>query len=61
MKDYGMTGVIKSLKLEILDEIVNQLNVRYSTTDVIRAINYLAIHSERNKSVFRDLKRRYLI
>ena len=61
MKDYGMTSSLKNLSLEILDEIVDQLNIRYSTTDVIRAINFLANTSERNKSFFKDLKRKYLL
>lgn len=61
MKDYGMTGILKNLSVEILDEIVERLNVRYSTTDVIRAINYLANHSVRYQSFFKDVKRRYLI
>ena len=47
--------------VDILNEIVDQLNIRYSTTDVIKAINFLANNSEHNKNFFKDLKRRYLI
>ena len=61
MKDYGMTSSLKSLNTEILDEIVDQLNIRYSTTDVIRAINYLANSHSKNRSFFIDLRRKYLI
>ena len=61
MKDYGMTSSLKSLNTEILDEIVDQLNIRYSTTDVIRAINHLANSHSKNKSFFIDLRRKYLI
>lgn len=61
MKDYGMTSSLKNLNVDILNEIVDQLNIRYSTTDVIKAINFLANNSEHNKNFFKDLKRRYLI
>lgn len=61
MKDYGMNGMIKNLTIEILDEIVKQLNVRYSTTDVIRAINYLSLNSRNNQSFFKEIKRKYFI
>ena len=61
MKDYGMNSMIKNLTIEILDEIVKQLNVRYSTTDVIRAINYLALNSRNNQSFFKEIKRKYFI
>ena len=61
MKDYGMNSVLKNITVEVLDEIVEQLNVRYSTTDVIHAINFLANNSKQNKSFFKDLKRRYLL
>ena len=44
-----------------VDEIVSHLNVRYSTTDVIKAINYLSVHSSKNKSFYRDIKRKYFI
>ena len=61
MKDYGMTGILKRLNVEILNEIVLRLNVRYSTSDVIKAINYLANYSDRHQSFFKDVKKRYLI
>ncbi len=60
IKDYGMTSVIKNLNVEILDEIESRLNVRYSTTDVLRAINYLAINSVHNKEFFVELKKKYM-
>lgn len=61
MKDYGMTGVIKSLNVEILDEIDSCLNVRYSTFDVLKAINYLATYSVKYREFYNDLKKRYMI
>lgn len=61
LKDYGMNGILKNLNVDILDEIVAQLNIRYSTTDIINAINYLAKHSKQYKNFFNDVKKKYLI
>lgn len=61
MKDYGMTGIIKNLNVKILDEIQNRLNVRYSTTDILRAIDYLSKHSNYHRDFFVDLKKKYMI
>ncbi|MCH5250925.1 MAG: DEAD/DEAH box helicase [Lachnospiraceae bacterium] len=61
MKDYGMLGVLKNINVQILDEIQERLNVRYSTIDVLRAINYLAQNSSSNRDFFADLKKRYMI
>ena len=61
MKDYGMNNVLKNLTVDILDEIISKLNVRYSTVDIIRAIDNLSKTSKNNKAFFRDLKRRYMI
>ncbi len=60
MKDYGMTNSIKNLSVDILNEIESRLNVRYSTSDVIRAIEYLAINSKDNKAYFTELKDKYI-
>lgn len=60
MKDYGMTNSIKNLSVDILNEIESRLNVRYSTSDVIRAIEYLAINSQHNKLYFTELKNKYI-
>ncbi len=60
MKDYGMTNSIKNLSVDILNEIESRLNVRYSTSDVIRAIEYLAINSKDNKAYFSELKNKYI-
>ena len=60
MKDYGMTNSIKNLSVDILNEIESRLNTRYSTFDVIRAIEYLAINSKDNKAYFEDLKTKYI-
>ena len=61
MKDYGMVRALKNLNGEILDEIQSRLNVRYSTTDVLRAINYLAQNSQKYKDFYVDLKKKYMI
>lgn len=61
LKDYGMTGIIKNITIEILDEIESRLNIRYSTIDVLRAIDYLAQNSVHNKVFFVELKKKYLI
>lgn len=52
MKDYGMMSILKNLNEEILNEIENCLDVRYSTIDVLRAINYLALNSKKNKDFY---------
>lgn len=52
---------IKNVTIEILDEIESRLNIRYSTIDVLRAIDYLAQNSVRNKAFFIELKKKYLI
>lgn len=61
LKDYGMTTTLKNLNIDILDEINEHLNVRYSNSDVINAINYLSVNSSRNKNFFKDLKKKYFI
>lgn len=61
MKDYGMTSIIKSITVDMLDEIEKCLNVRYSTIDVLRAIDYLSNHSQKNKSFFMEIRRKYMV
>ena len=61
MKDYGMTSVLKNLSEEILDEIEKCLNVRYSTIDVLRAINNLAQNTDIHKDFYSELKKKYMI
>ena len=61
LKDYGMTGVIKNITVEILTEIEECLNVRYSTIDVLRTIDKLAKSSTKNKSFFQELKQKYML
>ena len=60
MKDYGMTNSIKNLSLDILSEIEGRLNIRYSTSDVIRAIDYLSNNSINNQNFFKNLKDKYI-
>lgn len=61
MKDYGMTSVLKNLSEEILDEIEKCFNVRYSTIDVLRAINNLAQNTGIHKDFYSELKKKYMI
>lgn len=61
MKDYGMTAMVKKLSESILEEIQSCLNVRYSTVDVLRAIERLSLTSVSNKSFYLELKRRYML
>lgn len=61
MKDYGMMSVLKNLNEEILDEIEDCLNVRYSTIDVLHAINYLAQNSDRHKDFYYEIKKKYMV
>lgn len=61
MKDYGMMNTIKSLNVEILNEIENCLNVRYSTIDVLRAIEYLSNNSDKHRSFFLEVKNKYML
>ncbi len=61
IKDYGMVGSLKNLNKEILDEIQDCLNIRYSTIDVLNAINYLAQNSHKHKDFYVTLKKKYMI
>lgn len=61
MKDYGMTGSLKNISVDMLDEIESRLNVRYSTIDVLRAIDYLSQNSVYNKAYYVELKKKYMI
>lgn len=61
LKDYGMTGSLKNINADIIDEIESRLNIRYSTIDVIRAIDYLAQNSLHNKAFYVELKKKYMI
>ena len=60
LKDYGMTSVIKNISVEILEEINQCLNVRYSTIDVLNAIERLTQQSKHNKSFFNEIKDKYM-
>jgi len=61
LKDYGMTGVIKNLTVDILAEVEPCLNVRYSTSDVLKAIERLAKTSKNNKRFFNEVKKKYML
>jgi len=61
MKDYGMTNIIKLLDKYKLDEIERRLNARYSTIDILKVIEYLAINSEKHKSFFMEIKKKFIL
>lgn len=61
LKDYGMLTILKKMNAEILDEINEKLGRRYSTIDIIRAINQLAQTSNEHREIFQKMKRKYLI
>ena len=41
-------------------EIENNLNIRYSTYDIINSIRFLAENSKENKVKFTNIKTRYI-
>lgn len=44
----------------MLSEINNELNVRFSTFDIISAIKYLSNNSKNNKGNFQMILKKYL-
>lgn len=60
LKDYGASACLRKINTSILDEIDNQLNVRYSTIDVLNAILHLSETSRFNKDFFIELKNKYI-
>lgn len=60
LREYGIIINNNSINLEMIIEIENRLNIRYSTFDIINAIKYLAKHSKKNKNKFKDLKDKYI-
>ena len=61
LKDYGIIINKGSITLEMIEEIENKLNTRYSTYDIINAIKYLSKNSPKNKGKFLNLKNKYLL
>ena len=60
-KDYGMLNEIKQLNEELLEELQECLNDKYSTIDVLKAIDTLSYNSKKNKLFFLDIKNKYLL
>ncbi len=60
LKDYGMTHVIKNLNGNILTEIEHELNIRYSTIDVLKAIRRLSLSNSINKKFYLELCKKYI-
>ena len=60
LRDYGIIINNNTINHEMVAEIESRLNIRYSTYDIIRAINYLAINSKNNVERFLNIKNRYI-
>lgn len=60
LRDYGIIINNNTINHEMIAEIESRLNIRYSTYDIIRAINYLAINSKNNTERFLNIKKRYI-
>lgn len=60
LRDYGMTNIIKNLNMDILNEIESRLNIRYSTVDVLRAIEYLSQNSVKNRAFYIEVRNKYI-
>ena len=60
LKEYGIA--IKEVKInsEILDELESELNVRFSTYDVIKAINKLSKGNSKNKNIYLYILNKYI-
>lgn len=60
LKDYGIIINNNVINLDMIIEIENNLNIRYSTYDIINSIKFLAENSKENKVKFTYLKTRYI-
>lgn len=60
LKDYGIIINDNVINLDMIIEIENNLNIRYSTYDIINSIKFLAENSKENKVKFTYLKTRYI-
>lgn len=60
LKDYGMINILKKINLSILKEIEERLNIRYSTIDILNAIEYLSINSLHNKKIYLEIVDKYI-
>lgn len=60
LKDYGILINNDTINLEMITEIEERLNVRYSTYDIINSIKFLADNSKNNRLKFTYLKNRYI-
>lgn len=60
LKDYGIIINNNVINLDMIIEIENNLNIRYSTYDIINSIRFLAENSKENKVKFTNIKTRYI-
>lgn len=60
LKDYGIIINKNTINISMVKEIEEQLNVRYSTYDIINSIKYLSENSKYNQKKFVFLKNMYI-
>ena len=61
LKEYGIATNASIINHEMIIEIESTLKIRYSTYDILKAIEFLSINSVNNKLKFYEIKRKYLI
>ena len=59
LKELGLNIQKLGINKEMVDEIINELNVRYSMYDVVQAIKRLSTNSK-NKKVYKEILNKYL-
>ena len=60
LREYGINIIDMKINKEILSEIAEQLNVRYSTYDIMNAILKLANSDSENKSTYKKISNKYI-
>ena len=59
LKEYGINISKADISIDMINEIDQKLNVRYSTFDIIKAIRELSKSSIKNKNSFKELFLKY--
>ena len=60
LREYGINIIDMKLNKEILSEIAEHLNIRYSTYDVMHAILKLANSDSANKNTYKRIADKYI-
>lgn len=60
LKEYGISIKTSNFNREMLKELEEKLNTRYSTYDILNKIKYLAEHSENYKNSFKMIVEQYI-